>query len=158
MIASLYIIFTYISAAMGLAYGNFQLRLSEVLTILPIFTPAAIPGLTIGCFFSNLSSPFGFIDWVFGSLSTFLCSVLTRKLRNIKINDIPILAPIPPIIANALVVSMLLILSVDTQISWKVFLPLAFSVSAGEAVMCFLGLGLSVIMKKSGIASRIFDD
>ena len=56
IIAAAYAGFTYLSAAFGLAYGPIQLRVSEVLTILPVFTPAAIPGLTVGCFLANLGS------------------------------------------------------------------------------------------------------
>ena len=56
IIAAAYVALTFFSNIFGLAYGPIQLRISEVLTILPVFTPAAIPGLTIGCFISNIAS------------------------------------------------------------------------------------------------------
>ena len=58
LIAAAYVALTYLSASMGLAFGQIQFRLSEALNILAAFTPAAIPGLTIGCFLSNITSPF----------------------------------------------------------------------------------------------------
>ncbi|MEE1026034.1 MAG: QueT transporter family protein, partial [Acutalibacteraceae bacterium] len=67
LIAAFYAVATYISAAMGLAYGGIQFRISEALTILPVFTPAAIPGLIIGCFIGNLGSPFGMVDVLLGT-------------------------------------------------------------------------------------------
>ena len=59
VIAALYAVLTYAAAAVNLAYGPFQFRFSEALTVLPAFTPAAIPGLAIGCLLSNLASPPG---------------------------------------------------------------------------------------------------
>ena len=54
MIAALYVALTYLSNALGLAYGMVQFRLSEALCILPLFTPAAVPGLAVGCIVGNL--------------------------------------------------------------------------------------------------------
>ena len=73
VIAALYVVLTYVSSAVGLAYGGVQFRLSEALTILPAFTPAAIPGLTIGCVLGNLGSPMGIVDIVCGAGATLLC-------------------------------------------------------------------------------------
>ena len=75
LIAALYAIATYLSAAMGLAYGGIQFRISEALTILPIFTPAAIPGLIVGCFIGNLGSPFGMVDILLGTFATAFAAV-----------------------------------------------------------------------------------
>lgn len=72
VIAALYAVLTYAAAAVNLAYGPFQFRFSEALTVLPAFTPAAIPGLAVGCLLSNLASPLGIVDWVFGTLATLL--------------------------------------------------------------------------------------
>ena len=72
VIAALYAVLTYLAAAMNLAYGPVQFRFSEALTVLPVFTPAAIPGLALGCFLSNLASPLGIVDWVFGTAATCL--------------------------------------------------------------------------------------
>ncbi len=59
VIAALYAVLTYVAAALNLAYGAVQFRFSEALTVLPVFTPAAIPGLTVGCLIANLGSPLG---------------------------------------------------------------------------------------------------
>ena len=75
MIAAIYAAATYLSSVFGIAYGPIQFRLSEALTVLSVFTPAAIPGLTIGCIIGNLASPFGIWDIVFGSLATLLAAV-----------------------------------------------------------------------------------
>lgn len=61
LIGALYAVLTYVSSMMGLAYGEVQFRISEALTILPVFTPAAIPGLVIGCIIANIGSPFGMV-------------------------------------------------------------------------------------------------
>ena len=72
LIAAAYAALTYVSAAMGLAYGEVQFRLSEALCVLAAFTPAAIPGLTIGCVLGNITSPLGIADIVFGAAATLL--------------------------------------------------------------------------------------
>ena len=104
MIAAAYTVLTLLAAALNLAYGEVQFRFSEALTILPVFTPAAVPGLAVGCLISNLGSPFGVIDWVFGTLATLLGALLTRALRNVRFKNIPYLAPLPPVLVNALIV------------------------------------------------------
>ena len=81
VIAALYVVLTFVSALMGLASGVIQVRLSEALTVLPAFTPAAIPGVFIGCLLSNLLGGATMLDVVFGSLTTLAAALLTRKLR-----------------------------------------------------------------------------
>ena len=65
VIAAIYAVLTLLASSLNLAYGPVQFRISEFLTVLPMFTPAAIPGLTLGCFLANLASPFGPVDWIF---------------------------------------------------------------------------------------------
>ena len=64
VIAAIYAVLTLLASSLNLAYGPVQFRISEFLTVLPMFTPAAIPGLTLGCFLANLASPFGPVDWI----------------------------------------------------------------------------------------------
>ena len=104
VIAALYAVLTYAAAAMNLAFGAVQFRFSEALTVLPAFTPAAIPGLAVGCLISNLASPLGVVDWVFGTLATLLAGIFSYLVRNIRWKEIPVLAPLPPVIFNALIV------------------------------------------------------
>jgi uncharacterized membrane protein len=96
--------------------GPFQFRLSEALTVLPVLTPAAIPGLFLGCFLANLLNPqnLGPIDIILGSLATLTAAWLTWLIKK-RIDRRPgrkrgfdLIALIPPILVNALVVGFYL--------------------------------------------------
>ncbi len=102
-IAAVYVILTVIAAGFDLASGVIQVRFSEALTILPFFTPAAIPGLIIGCFLANLLTGCALPDIVFGTLATAIGAIGTRLLRKCKL-----LAPVPPILSNALIIPFVL--------------------------------------------------
>lgn len=164
VIAALYAVLTYVAVAMNLAYGGVQFRFSEALTVLPAFTPAAIPGLALGCFLSNLASPLGVVDWVFGTLATLLAAFGTRALSKVRVGNVPILAPLPPVICNALVVGLeLACLSEATgafawgNFTWALFGSMALSVGLGElAVCCVLGLPLAIALQKTGAPEKIF--
>ena len=154
VIAALYVALTYISSAMGLAYNSVQFRLSEILTVLPVFTPAAIPGLTLGCFLANISSPFGIIDILCGTLATFLASVVTYAVRNITLKGMPVLATIPPVLFNALIIG-LEIWYLEGRIP-EIFFVSALQVGAGQAVMCIVaGLAFIRAVKKTKIFERM---
>ena len=84
VIAAIYVVLTIFISAFNLASGAIQVRISEALTILPFFTPAAIPGLAIGCLLSNLLTGVAVYDVVFGSLATLLGAVGTYLLRKHK--------------------------------------------------------------------------
>lgn len=103
MIAAIYVVLTLFVSAVNLASGAIQVRISEALTVLPAFTPAAIPGLFIGCFISNLLSGGMLLDVIFGSLATLIGAVGTYLLRKWKWA-----VPIPPILANVLIVPFVL--------------------------------------------------
>ena len=104
IIAALYVILTGLSAVLHLANGPIQIRLAEALTILPMFTPAAIPGLFVGCILGNFLSGCLVWDVVFGSLATLIGAAGTYLLR--KRNKY--LAVLPPILANMLIVPAIL--------------------------------------------------
>ena len=104
LIAALYVALTYASAAFGLASGAVQLRLSEILTVLPYFTPAAVPGLFVGCLLANVLTGCAVWDVVFGSLATLVGALVTRALRKKS----RFLAPVGPIAANTLIVPLVL--------------------------------------------------
>ena len=104
VIAAIYVVLTYLVNLLGLANGVIQVRLSEALTILPVFTPAAIPGVFIGCLISNLINGAVIWDVIFGSLATLVGAIGTYLLKNRS----KWLAPIPPIAANTIVVPLLL--------------------------------------------------
>lgn len=159
MIAAIYTVLTYAAAALNLAYQGVQFRFSEALTILPVFTPSAIPGLTIGCFLSNLGSPMGIIDWVSGTSATLLAAVLTRMLRNLTVKGLPILAPFPPVLTNAVIVGCVIAVTDPDGFSVPLFAAMALSVGLGELVVCYgLGLPLIVMLKRTGAAKKIFPE
>lgn len=147
MIAALYVVLTYLSNAFGLANGAIQFRLSEALTILPFFTPAAIPGLAIGCFLSNLLTGCAALDIVFGTLATLLGAVGSYYLRRFKFA-----VTIPPVLANMVIVPWVL------QTAYGVtdgFFYLMVTVGIGEIAMC-MGLGSLLLVAFGKRAKAIF--
>lgn len=143
IIAALYVVLTYFSALLGLDKGAVQFRFSEMLTVLPCFTPAAIPGLFIGCLISNIINGAALWDVVFGSLATLIGAVGTYLLRRWKW-----LSPIPPIVANTLIVPPVIIAVYGSELP---YILVTLGVFAGEFVCCgILGYILIGIMKKYG--------
>lgn len=101
IIAAIYVVMVQVLGFMS--FGPIQFRLAEALTILPFFTPAAIPGVFIGCLFANFLGGSVVLDVVFGSLTTLIAALLSYKLRKSKW-----MVPVPPILLNALVVPFIL--------------------------------------------------
>lgn len=132
LIAAIYIVITGIFAPISFGHEIFQLRISEALTVLPIYTSAAIPGLFIGCLLSNLIyGGLGIVDLIFGSLATLIAAYLTYKLRNKG----KIIALIPPVITNALIVGTYLKLLLFKDIS--VFVTIAYTFF-GQVAACYV--------------------
>lgn len=140
IIAALYVVLTFAANAFSLANYAVQVRFSEALTILPFFTPAAIPGLTLGCLLANILTGCALPDIIFGTLATLIGAALTCRLRGNKW-----LAPIPPIAANTVIVPFILFYAYGIRPLWLSFL----TVGAGEFISCgILGmLLLNVLMK-----------
>ncbi len=142
-IAALYVVLTLVFAP--ISFGPMQVRISEILTILPLFTPAAIPGLFIGCIIGNIAGGAIVLDVVFGSIATLIGAVVGYLLRFNRW-----LVPIPTIVANALIVPFVL------KYGYGIDLPLflmAVYVAVGEIIGCFvLGeLFASVLLKRRGV-------
>ena len=148
VIAALYAAATYLSAAFSLAYGPVQFRLSEALTVLSTLTPAAIPGLTIGCIIGNISSPMGIWDVLFGS-ATLLGAVTGRMLRNVQIKKLPVLSSLMPVIFNAVIVGLEIVMLTPVEGGkLTAFAISALEVGAGELAVCLvLGLPLYSALK-----------
>lgn len=158
MIAAIYTVLTLMAAALNWAYGPVQFRFSEALTILPIFTPAAIPGLAIGCLLSNIWSGYGVLDMIFGTAATLLAAITTRMVRNIRFKSIPILAPLPPVLFNGVIVGLEIAILSPGGFVWSIFLSAALSVGVGELVVCYaLGLPLAAALQKTGVDRKIFE-
>ena len=139
IIAAIYAAVTLLLAAVS--FGPVQLRASEALTILPVFTTAAIPGLTIGCIVANLMGGYGIVDVIFGSAATLLGALGTRLLRKT-----PLAAALCPVVTNALIVGPMLYF-VDSESPALLFNML--TVGGGELVSCVaLGLPLMWVLRK----------
>lgn len=147
MIAALYVVLTFAINAFGLANGAIQVRVSEALTILPYFTPAAIPGLFIGCLLSNTLTGCALFDIIFGSLATLLGGVGTHLLRKWKWA-----APVSPIVANTIVVPFVLayVYGVPGGIPY-----LMLTVGIGEVLSCGV-LGMLLLFALSKYRARLF--
>jgi len=148
IIAAMYVALTHLSNAFGLASGVIQCRISEALCILPFFTPAAIPGLTVGCVIANLTTTGSIVDIVFGSLATLIGAVGARLLREYKW-----LTPWPTIVANTLILPFALkyILNLEESV-WFFFITIFIGelISAGIIGMIFL-LSFEKLNKKNKI-------
>lgn len=142
VIAALYVALTHLSNFAGLASGAIQIRLSEVLTVLPAFTPAAVPGLTIGCLLSNITT--GCIPWdvLGGTAATFIGAAGTLALKKY-----PYAAPLPPIIANVVIVPFVLAYAYKLDGGIPYFM---LTVGIGEIICCgILGTMLTLALKKN---------
>lgn len=138
VIAALYAALTLTLSFM--AYKDLQIRVAEALTILPFFTPAAIPGLAIGCAIANIFSPLGPIDIVVGGIASFMAAFLSYKMPQ------KWLVPVPPIILNGVIVGLELYLIADLPL-----LPSMGWVALGEIIACFgLGYPLLLLLEKNG--------
>lgn len=157
LIAAAYAGLTYLSNAFGLAYGPIQLRVSEVLTLLPIFTPAAVPGLTIGCFIANIGS-FNVADLFFGTLATLVAALLTHWLKDIKFKNLPLLAILPPVLVNAIVIGFeISVFYLDAKSFFWGFLISALEVGLGQLIVCFIfGIPFYLVVKKYKIFEKHF--
>lgn len=141
IIAALYVVLTLIANALGLANYAIQIRFSEALTILPYFTPAAIPGLFVGCILSNTLTGCLPLDIIGGSIATLLGAICTYKLRKWKY-----LSPLPPIIFNMLIVPP--ILSFVYQFEGTLYY-FTLTVGIGEILSCgVLGTFLLLFLEK----------
>ncbi len=135
-IAALYVVLTYLATLTGLSSGVIQVRFSEMLTVLPIFTSAAVPGLFVGCLLSNILSGCVLWDVIFGSLATLIGALGTYTLKNHKY-----LAILPPIIANTIIVPFLLRYAYGAPGSLFYFM---ITVGIGEIISCGI-LGIILI-------------
>lgn len=140
MIAAIYVVLTYVFSAFS--FGQVQIRVAEALTILPAFTPAAIPGLFVGCLIGNIAGGAVLPDIIFGSIATLIGAVGTRLLRRRN----PVLCTLPPIVANTIIVPFVL------RFAYGVNLPIPFmmlTVGIGEVVGCgVFGVLLYSILKR----------
>ena len=149
----MYVVLTLIANAFGLANYAIQVRFSEALTILPYFTPVAIPGLFAGCIISNILTGAMPLDVIFGSLATLIGAIGTNILKK-KLPKIKWLAPLPPIIANTIVVPFVLAYVYKFDGSIPYFM---LTVGIGEVISCGI-LGMILLFSLEKYKSRLFFD
>ena len=142
VIAAVYVVLTVIFAAFS--FGEVQVRVSEAMTILPYFTPAAIPGLFAGCILANFLGGGIPLDIAFGSIATLIGAVGTWLLCRQKKNKF--LAPVPPILANTVIVPFVLRYGYGLNAP----IPLMMlTVGIGEVISCgVLGMLLLTALEK----------
>lgn len=139
----------------GSASMAVQFRVAEVLTVLAIYTPAAIPGLTVGCVIANISSVtagLGFYDLIFGSIASLLAAVTMYLLRNVRIKNIPFLALLMPAIFNGIIVGFEIDFFFVGSLSFNFvdFLTQGGFVALGElVVLIVLGIPMCIILNKN---------
>lgn len=141
MIAAIYVVLTLFINTFNLASGAIQVRISEALCILPIFTPAAIPGLFVGCLLSNVMMGSAIYDVIFGSLATLIGAIGTYYLRKTKF-----LFTLPPVISNGVIIPLVLKYAYGlTDAYWF----LVVTVCAGEVIcVCIMGMILKAALWK----------
>ena len=162
MIAGLYAAVTF--ATFFMSFGAVQYRVSEALTILPVFTAAAVPGLSIGCALANLlgffigANPVGILDAVFGTAATLIAALITQRIGKSQKKWVRYLfAPLPAVLANAVIVSLEICLFFEGHISLDLFLINAALVGFGELVVCYaLGLPLMLVLERGNLSKKIF--
>ena len=156
----------YTALTVGLApisFGMMQCRVSEVLTVLAAYTPAALPGLTIGCLLSNLvglsmgANVAGALDLLLGPLATGLAAVLSWRWRRYRLWGLPVAATLPPVVTNAFIVGTELAL-VSPVFTWPVWLTQVALVGAGQLVACVGGgLLLAKGLQATRLDKRLFE-
>ncbi|RJQ51033.1 MAG: QueT transporter family protein [Actinobacteria bacterium] len=156
LIAAIYVALTLVFQP--ISFLAVQLRVSEALTVLPILTPAAVPGLFVGVLLANaLGSPIGLIDVILGSLLTLAAAALTRLLRRNVF-----LALLPPILINGFGVSAYLVYLLDLEplrlgpVVLSPYWGAALTISAGQAVAVF-GLGYPLLLLLRRVGRDVFE-
>lgn len=160
-IAAAYTVMTLLVAP--IAYGAFQFRISEALTILPFFFPVAVPGLFVGCILANLLGPYGFLDVIIGSPATLIAALITMYIGKSRHNEklgVKALACVPPVLINAVFIGVLIsyymVMDGETDSFWVAFIANALSVGFGQLVVVYaLGLPLMIYLPKMGVIDRL---
>lgn len=148
MIASLYTVIGFVLAP--ITFGAVQIRVSEALTLLPVFGIGNVWGVTLGCFLTNLiglatgANILGSLDIIFGTMATFIAGILSYLMRNIRFKGMPVASALPPVILNAIVVGWELCIMINGSFHPVIFTAQAISVGVGQFISCF-GIGLVLV-------------
>lgn len=159
MIAAVYAAVTL--ALSPLSFANLQIRVSEAMTLLPVLFASSVPGVTLGCFLSNLFGAMmgvnvlGYLDCLFGTLATFAAAVLSRRFAHIRIKGIPWLSVLMPVIANGVVIGLELAYALMPNELLSGFVLFGLEVAAGELIaVSVFGIPLVRALEKIQIKDR----
>ncbi len=136
IIASIYVLLTYVAKLFGLDSGVIQVRFSEALCILPYFTAAAVPGLFVGCLLANIFTGCALWDIILGSIATLIGAIFARKLRKSKW-----LVPLPSVLSNMAIIPFVLMRVYGAEEAYPFFL---LTVGIGEVISIY-GLGMMLL-------------
>jgi uncharacterized membrane protein len=161
MIAALYFVISVL--VLPFAFGAVQVRVSEVLTLLPVLTPLGVWGVTIGCVLTNAygvavgANILGAADIFIGSAATLAAALISRALRDSRIGKVPVAAALAPVFVNAVVIGAELAFVETGHISGLAFWINMGHVGFGELLACVvLGLPMVYYLERSGLAKRLF--
>lgn len=159
IIASLYAVLTWAQGFLlpGTVSAAIQFRVSEVMNMLALFTPAAIPGLTIGCLLANILSGLGAIDLVFGPVASFCAAAAIYLVRNIRIKNIPYLAVLMPAVFNGVIIGLeITLFFIEGGFHFEAFLIQFAFVALGELLVCtILGIPFTMLIEKMRLDKRM---
>ena len=163
MIAALYAVISI--AFLPLAFGAVQARVSEALTLLPVFTPLGVVGVTLGCLITNTygvaagANILGAADILFGTAATLAAALMTRGLRKYRIKGLPVLASLPPVIVNAVVVGAELTYAEFNTLRSPLLWVNMFQVGLGQrGAWTVLGLVLIWALERAGLDKKLFEN
>lgn len=161
MIAALYAVMTLVLSP--ISFGAVQLRFSEMLTILPVFTKSAVPGLALGCAIANAVGVAtgvniaGAWDILIGTAATLGAAWCSYAVRGVRIKRLPVLATIPPVLFNAVIIGAELCVMILGKWDMPFFLLMAAQVGAGQIVPCIVGgLVLCSMLARGNLEKKIF--
>jgi len=153
MIAALYSTVSLVLAPFS--FGNIQVRVAEGLTLLPLISPLAIFGLTLGCFITNFvgvimgANILGMMDVFIGTFATLIAALLTYKLRNITIKGFTFLSSLMPIVINAVIIGAELAYVFAPEFTFTYFAIFALEVAIGQTIAVYIvGLPILSALKK----------
>lgn len=146
-----------------LSFGPVQVRISEALTLLPVFGPVAVWGVTLGCALTNAigfatgANIIGMLDIFFGTAATLIAALMSYQMRNIRFGGLPVLSSIPPVLVNAVVIGGELTWVMAGGFDLQIFLINAVQVGAGQLLSCcVVGLLMVWSLERKGLHHRLF--
>lgn len=161
MIAALYAVISI--ALLPISFGAVQARVSEALTLLPVYTPLGTIGVTLGCLITNAygvaagANILGAADIFIGTAATLIAALMTRALRNVRTFGLPIAAAIPPVVVNAVIIGAELTFAETNTIFSPLLIINMVQVGLGQALSCLvLGLLMCWSIEKAGLDKRLF--